>query len=107
VSVSISPSAVMPGQSATLTWSSSNATSCTVSGAWSSQLAASGSASVMLQGTGTQTYTLLCSGAGVPGLNSATLALSTAEGACTTSNAVRAHSGKRAPLRRRVSGSHS
>jgi hypothetical protein len=98
---------VMPGQSATLTWSSANATACTASGAWSAPVTTSGSVSVMLQGTGAQTYTLSCSGAGLPGENSATLAVSTAEGGCTTSNAVRAYSSKRTAHRRRVSGSHS
>jgi len=107
VKISVSPSAVMPGQSATLTWTSTNATSCTASGAWSAPVSMSGSVSVMLQGTAAQTYTLSCSGAGLPWQNSATLAVSTAEGACTTSNAVRAHSSKRTAHRRKVSGSHS
>src|SRR4051794_12671232 len=83
IKISVSPSAVMPGQSATLTWSSTNATSCTATGAWSAPVATSGSVSVMLQRTAAQTYTLGCSGAGLPGENSATLAPSS-EAGCTT-----------------------
>jgi len=96
----------MPGQSATITWSSSNATSCTASGAWSGPLATSGSSSVLLQGSTAQSYSLNCSGAGLPGTNTATLAVSQAEGACTTgAAAVRAHSGKRTA--HKLTGTHS
>lgn len=107
--VSISPSSVMPGQSATLTWSSSNATSCTASGAWSGSLATAGSSTVQLQGNTAETFTVTCSGAGLPGENSATLSLSAQEGSCAVSNAVRAHSSKRSVRIRKAtaSGSHS
>ena len=58
-----SANAVASGGSTTLNWSSTNATSCTASGAWSGTLATSGS-----QGTGTltaaKTYSLSCTGAG-------------------------------------------
>jgi hypothetical protein len=51
------------GASSTITWSSTNATSCTASGAWSGTKVASGS-----QTTGTlsnsSTYTITCTGAG-------------------------------------------
>ena len=107
VGVSISPSAVMPGQSATLTWTSGNATACTASGAWSGTLGTSGSVTVMLQGASTQSYTLTCSGNGLPAEYTATLAVSPAEGACATSGAVRAHSGKRTAARRKLTGIHS
>lgn len=89
-SISISPAAVTPGQSATLTWSSTNATGCTATGAWSGSQAASGATTVILQGTGAQTYTITCNGAGLPGQNAATLNLSPTE-SCTTAHAVRAH----------------
>jgi hypothetical protein len=55
--------AVNHGEDTTLTWSSTNATSCTASGGWSGSLAASGS-----QSTGALTaaadFTLTCTGAG-------------------------------------------
>jgi hypothetical protein len=57
------PSTVPSGGSATLKWSSTNATSCTASGGWSGVLASSGN-----QGTGALTantsYSLTCTGAG-------------------------------------------
>ena len=89
--IRISPSAVLPGQSATLTWSSSYATSCTASGAWSGSQATTGSTTVILQGNTAQTYTLTCSGAGLPGESSVTLSLPPNEGQCTTAAAVRSH----------------
>ena len=48
--------------SVTLTWSSTNATSCTASGSWSGALATSGSKDVVVAQN--STYTLACSGAG-------------------------------------------
>src|SRR5579859_7024326 len=82
VSVSLSPSAIMPGQSATLSWTSSNANACTASGAWSGTLKTSGSTTVTLQGAAAQSYTLTCSGAGLPSQNTATLAVSQEQGVC-------------------------
>jgi hypothetical protein len=57
------------GQSVTLTWSSTNATSCTASASpgendWPGARATSGSQSATPAATGTETYTLACSGAG-------------------------------------------
>jgi hypothetical protein len=105
VSVAVSPGAVMPGQSATLSWSSTNATACTASGTWSGNLALSGSVTVVLQGATAQSYTLTCSGDSLPTQSTATLAVSQEQGACTTSSAVRAHSGKRTAMRRKLTGS--
>jgi hypothetical protein len=48
--------------SVTLTWSSTNATSCTASGSWGGSLAMSGSQSVVV--TQNSTYSLSCSGSG-------------------------------------------
>lgn len=63
VSLSANPSSVDLGDSSTLTWSSTDATSCTASGAWSGQKATAGN-----QGTGaltsTSTFTLVCGGPG-------------------------------------------
>ena len=63
VTLSASPTSVASGGSSTLTWSSTNATSCTASGAWSGAQATSGS-----QSTGPNTiasfYSLTCVGDG-------------------------------------------
>ena len=107
VSVAINPVAVMPGQSATLTWTSSNANACTASGAWSGTLGTSGSTTVMLQGSAAQSYTLTCSGDGLPMQYTATLGVSQEQGACAATGAVRAHSGKRMAARRKLTGIHS
>lgn len=62
--ISASPTTITVGQSATLTWSSTNATSCTASGAWSGSPAVSGTQSVTPTTAGTDTYTLSCTGSG-------------------------------------------
>jgi len=74
VSISANPSAVVAGNASTLTWSSSNTTSCTASGGWSGNLAASGT-----QSTGTlnasTTFTLTCTGTGGSASQSATVSV--------------------------------
>jgi hypothetical protein len=105
--VNINPSSVMPGQSATLSWSSSNASTCTASGTWSGTLGMSGSITVVLQGAAAQSYTLTCSGVGLPSESTATLAVSQEQGACAVHGAVRAHSGKRTATRRKLTGTRS
>jgi len=62
--LSVSPTSVTAGQSATLTWSSISTTGCTASGSWSGTQLASGSSTVTPSAAGTATYTLECSGAG-------------------------------------------
>jgi trimeric autotransporter adhesin len=75
VSLSASPSSVISGNSSTLTWAASNATSCTASGAWSGSRPVSGS-----QPTGAlssnATYTLRCTGSGGTATQSATVTVS-------------------------------
>jgi Cellulase (glycosyl hydrolase family 5)/Putative Ig domain len=63
VSLSASPASISSGSSATLNWSSTNATSCSASGGWSGAMATSGSMSTGALSSST-TYTLTCSGAG-------------------------------------------
>ena len=59
-----SPTTVVSGASSTLTWSSTNATSCTATGNWSwSGATTSGSQSTGAL-TSSKTYTLTCSGSG-------------------------------------------
>jgi len=59
---SASPTSITSGQSSTLTWSTTNATSCSASGGWSGTKLTSGSQ--IIYPTSTITYTLSCSGTG-------------------------------------------
>lgn len=63
VSLTANPTSVTAGASSTLTWSSTNATSCTASGGWSGTKATSGSASTGAINTSTS-YNLSCTGDG-------------------------------------------
>jgi hypothetical protein len=74
VSIGVSPSSIAVGGSATLTWSSSNASACTASGAWSGTQATSGNQTVSPAVAGSDTYTLSCTGAGGTASASAVLA---------------------------------
>jgi hypothetical protein len=78
VSLQAVPPSISSGQSATLTWSSTNATSCSASGGWSGAKALSGSQSV--SPTVTTTYTLSCSGASGSASAQATVTVSTSSG---------------------------
>ncbi|TSC69287.1 MAG: exported protein of unknown function [Parcubacteria group bacterium Gr01-1014_56] len=62
LTMSATPGAIVEGQSSTLTWTSTNATSCTASGGWNGTRALSGSESVAP--TQNTTYTLTCTSAG-------------------------------------------
>ncbi|MES2683204.1 MAG: carboxypeptidase regulatory-like domain-containing protein [Pseudomonadota bacterium] len=73
VSLSASPASVVVGSASTLTWSSTNATSCTASNGWTGARPVSGTESVTPASAGTVTYTLTCTGAG--GSGSATSAV--------------------------------
>ncbi|MES2149788.1 MAG: VCBS repeat-containing protein [Pseudomonadota bacterium] len=64
VTLTISQPKVTLGSSATLTWSSTNATSCTASGAWAGTQAISGTSAQTPTTSGAPTYTLTCTGAG-------------------------------------------
>ncbi len=57
-----SDSSILEGESTTLTWSSTNATSCGASGGWSGARATA--SSLLVSPTATTTYTLTCVGAG-------------------------------------------
>jgi len=82
VTLTSSAASVTNGQSATLTWSSTNATSCTASGAWNGTLAASGT-----QSTGAlsenSSFTVTCTGGG--GTGSATVQVAVTAAAATGS----------------------
>ena len=72
LTLSASPAAVAYNASSTLTWSSSNATTCAASGAWSGLKAPSGAATLPALTT-TAAYTLTCTGAGGSASQSATI----------------------------------
>ncbi len=85
VSISVAPTSITAGGSATLTWSSTNATACTASGAWTGAQQTSGTSSTGTVATaGTDTYTLSCNGAGGSGSGSATLTVTAAVAAGPT-----------------------
>lgn len=79
VSVSASPASITSGQSSTLTWSSTNATSCTASGGtFTGTKAVSGTQSV--SPTANTTYALSCTGAGGTGSQSTAVTVTAAGG---------------------------
>ncbi len=80
VSISLDKASISLGDSATLTWTSTNATACAASGAWSGSQAASGSQSVTPAATGSYTYTLTCNGSAGSASNGATLVVNAASG---------------------------
>lgn len=68
------PVTVATGTSATLSWTSTNATACTASGAWSGSKPVNSSESTgTLNTVGSLTYTLTCTGAGGSSFDSVTL----------------------------------
>ena len=82
VSFSSSPSTVAKGGSSTLSWSSTNATSCTASGGWSGAEAISGTHSTGAL-TANATYTLTCTGSGGSAAQSAAVTVATPAPAVT------------------------
>lgn len=75
VSLTLSQSKVNLGSSANISWTSTNATSCTASGAWSGVQVTSGTAAQTPIAPGVGTYTLTCAGAGGSTNQSVTLAV--------------------------------
>jgi hypothetical protein len=75
VTLTASPTSVVYGASSTLTWSSTDATSCTASGAWAGAQATAGSISTGAL-TASSTYTITCSGAGGTASQSVTVMVS-------------------------------
>jgi hypothetical protein len=80
VALSASPSSVTTGNSSTLTWNSTNASSCTASGSWSGNEPASGSVSTGAINT-TSVFNLSCTGTGGSASASATVTVTTATSA--------------------------
>ncbi len=86
VTLTASPTTILSGGISTLTWSSTNATSCTASGGWSGTEATSGSQSV--SPTSTTSYTLTCTGGGGSASASATVAVTAGAALITPTVAV-------------------
>ncbi len=76
VTIAMSPGTVGVGSTATLTWSSSGATSCTASGTWSGTQATSGTQTLTAGALGTYSYTLSCTGPGGTAAASTVLSVS-------------------------------
>ena len=62
--LSISSTELVAGEAATITWSSTNATSCSASGSWDGTKATSGSTAFTITPAGSYTFSLSCSGSG-------------------------------------------
>jgi uncharacterized protein (TIGR03118 family) len=74
-SLTLNPTSIALGQSATLTWSSSQGTSCAASEGWSGAEPATGTAEVTPTATGTVTYALTCSGGAYSGSSTRSVTL--------------------------------
>jgi hypothetical protein len=73
VTVSVNPQVVTPGGTSTITWTTTNATSCEASGSWSGTEPANNATGVTtaaLTTVGTYTYALTCTGPGGSGSGS-------------------------------------
>jgi uncharacterized protein (TIGR03118 family) len=88
VSLSVAPTSIVLGQSATLTWASSDSSSCTASGAWSGEQAANGTSVQTPAAAGSLTFTLTCSGASTGSSAKSTTLNVTAPTAFTVTNLV-------------------
>jgi hypothetical protein len=74
LSMSITKTAAHLGDTTvTMTWSSTNATSCTASGSWSGTQNTSGTVTLPTTATGTNTYQITCNGTGPSAQDSVTL----------------------------------
>jgi hypothetical protein len=76
VTLTANPTSVAAGGTSTLTWSSTNSTSCTASGSWSGTLATSGTQQVVVGATGT--YSIACGTATASASASVTVSVSAA-----------------------------
>jgi hypothetical protein len=83
--ISVSPTTINVGASATLTWVGVNVSSCTASGAWSGAEPLSGSQTVTPSAAGSDAYTLTCTGTNGSVSSTATLTVNAA-GTSTSSS---------------------
>ena len=79
VTLNLNPTTINVGQSATLTWSSTNTSSCTASGSWPTNgpINPSGNLVVMPAAAGSYTYTFTCTNSDSNALESQTLTVVT------------------------------
>ena len=77
---------VIVNNSFTLTWSSTNATACTASGAWSDSIGTSGTKTFSESTTGTKIYSITCTGAGGSASDSATVTINPVQSSDTAFN---------------------
>ena len=82
VSLSTNPTTVMVDESTTLTWASTNASSCTASGAWSGEKSTSGRESVVMSDFGEQNFSLTCESASASVM--VTVNSDNSQGSCVT-----------------------
>lgn len=75
VALSLSPSTIVAGQSASLSWTANNVSSCTASGDWSGNEALNGSMTLAPTSAGYHTYNLNCTGSAGNASNSAMLSV--------------------------------
>ncbi len=87
VAISSTPAQLTPGQSATLTWNSTNATACSGSGAWAGTISTSGTKSTGPLKT-TAKYMLTCSGTGGSTTQTATVTVNAAPSTGSTAPTV-------------------
>jgi len=93
ISLSSSSYGVEVSTDFTLTWSSTNATSCTASDDWTGDKASSGTESITESTVGDKTYTLSCSGAGGTSSKSVDVAVANPPTATVVSSAELAPTG--------------
>jgi hypothetical protein len=73
VTLSSSSASVIVGEVVTLSWSSTNATSCSASGAWTGSKAVNGNEDVTISTSGANNFSLSCTGEGGSGSSSASV----------------------------------
>ena len=81
ITLSLGTANIQLGQSTTLTWSVTNATACTASGAWSGSEPVTGSKTLSPTAAGSYAYTLMCTGGGAAATQSTTLTVGAAAAA--------------------------
>ena len=96
VTLQLALPSVPPKSQDTLSWTSTGATSCTGSDAWSGSVALQGETAVSSANVGTHIYTLTCTGPG--GMASASASLTVIPGSTLSANATDISSGSSAVL---------
>ena len=77
--IQFNPTSISTGEMATLKWSSEHADTCTASGAWTGDVATSGTAQIASPPPGSYDYVITCKGSGGPAQSSATLVVAQAQ----------------------------